>query len=153
MTDQRVPIAVRPDNGRLVPIDPLAQERVFGLHPGVYHVMPEAIDGYDEEYRRALAFYHSGIKMLFDNSDDCGYRKKFPTVWHLRKHLQRALGFAEPIYRADKSYKLEAHSISKDVIDLDTLRELTNQTRQYVLETRKWDPWLAVSDELKLGLR
>ncbi len=152
MTEARIPIAVRAESGRLVPVDAASQEQIMtGLRRGVvYHVVPTVPEGDLEEHRRALNFYMAGIGLLFENIDDTGPGRKFPTVTHLRKHFLRALGFAEPVYRADKSYKMEPESMALDAMSLEVLRQFTDQSRAYAEEIWGIEPWQLWEDEHKI---
>lgn len=150
MIDKPIPIGVRSENGKLVPIDPASQEAILKLRPFViYHVVPEVPEGQREEHRQALGFYMAGIGLLADNLDDVGPGRKWPTKDHLRKHFLRALGYANPVYRRDGSYTTEPESMAMDAMPIEVLRELTEQSRAYAIETWGYDPWLSWSDEHK----
>ena len=154
MKDETPPIAVRSDMGRLVPVDQYAQEQILTLPVGrVFHVRPEDVDGAQEEHRRVLAFYMVGIKRIFDDRPDCGYGRKWPTPNHLRRHILRAIGFAEPVYRRDGTYKLEVQSMAMDVMALDELRDCLEQTRTYCLAAFGMEPWQDYADQQHMGNR
>lgn len=136
MKAERPRIAVRVEAGRLVPFDILAQEAIDKLPLGRLFIEIDT----EEPTDRLRGYYMAGIKILYDSIPESGPGKTFPTETHLRRHLMRATGFAEPIHRID-GIKMEARSMARGAMEVDEMETLLELSRTYTFERWSIDPW------------
>ena len=133
---ERPRIRVRVDNGRLVALSPYDQEQIDKLPLGA---MVAEID--EEEAEDSIrAKFMSGIGLLYENIPESGAGKAFPTENHLRRHILRAIQFAEPIHRVD-GIKMEARSMARGSMQFEEWPKVLELSRAYVFERWGYDPW------------
>lgn len=142
MKSERPRIRVRVENGRLTAISAADQEQIDKLPLGVIVAEMDTEDATDG----ARNFYMAGIGLLYSNIDDTGPGKTFPTETHLRRHILRATGFAEPIHRVD-GIKLEARSMARGAMEYDEIQRVLELSRVYTFERWNIDPWKLWEDE------
>ncbi len=142
MKSERPRIRVWVDNGRLVALSPFDQELIDKLPLGAMVAEMDTEDATDG----ARNFYMAGVGVLYANIDDVGPGRTFPTETHLRRHILRAIGFAEPIHRVD-GMKLEARSMARGRMEYDEIQKVLELSRVYTFERWNIDPWQMWEDE------
>lgn len=133
---ERPRIRVRVENGRLTAVSAADQEQIDKLPLGLIVAEIDTEDATDG----ARNFYMAGIGLLYANIDDVGPGRTFPTETHLRRHILRATGFAEPIHRVD-GIKLEARSMARGYMEYDEIQKVLELSRVYTFERWNIDPW------------
>lgn len=87
-------------------------------------------------------FFHAGIQLAWDNFDH-EMRLKFSNPEKLKKAILIGLGFAEPLYRIDGSFSMEADSVAFDKMDQDRFNYVFNEAIVLCEDWLGYDPWAA----------
>jgi hypothetical protein len=127
-------IAVRVENGRLVPDDPWAAEQIGQLPLGRFVIEPHLEEAEDA----VRAKFFAGINTLYDNIDS-GPGTEFPTSESLRREILREIGFTDPIFRVD-GIKREPRSMARGAMKLDELMIVSELMRTYCVQRWGFDP-------------
>lgn len=139
---ERPRFAARVENGRLVAFSIIDQEIIDKLPLGRIFVEvdeEEAEDGVRNKYMAAIG-------LLFENVDGAGPGGEWPTPNHLRRHILRSIGFAEPIFRVD-GIKQEARSMARGAMTYDELVMVTELSRAFCVDKFGFDPFEAWENE------
>lgn len=139
---ERPRFAVAVENGKLVAGGPWEQEQIDKLPRG--RIFVEISTEEPEDGIRNL--YMAGISLLFENVDGAGPGHEWPTPNHLRRHILREIGFAEPIHRID-GIKREARSMARGAMTYEELTIVLELSRAYCVERFGFDPFEAWQDE------
>lgn len=137
MKQETASITVLVVDGKLVPADQWAQERLAQL-PLKRRL--EATFDLTEPVDDLRAKYMAGMNDLFENIDGTGPGRRWPTMKSLRKHILVKIGFAEPVYRAD-GVKMVPLSMARGEMDYPDMVQCLELTRAYVVDTYGFDPW------------
>jgi len=133
---ERIRIAVRVENGRMVAFDAWAQEQIDKLPLGRIFIEIDT----DEPEDGVRNLYMAGIGILFQNVDGAGPGGEWPTPDHLRREILREIGFAEPILRVD-GIKKEARSMARGKMSYEELVIVLEISRSYAVARWGFDPW------------
>lgn len=139
---ERIRIPVHVQNGHLSALDAFGQEMIDKLPLGRLFIEIDT----EEPEDGVRNLYMAGIGMLFENIDDTGPGKAFPTKQSLRREIMREIGFADPILRAD-GIKKDPRSMARGQMTYDELAIVLEVSRAYALQRWGMDPWTMWTDE------
>lgn len=139
---ERPRIAVTVQNGRLAALDAFAQEQIDKLPLGRLFIEIDT----EEPEDGVRNLYMAGIGVLFENIDDTGPGKQFPTTMQLRREILREIGFTDPIFRVD-GIKKDPRSMARGKMMYDELVVVLEVSRAYCVARWGFDPFEAWTDE------
>lgn len=128
----------------IVGADPWAEEEIAKLPFGKAFTITVSED-------RSLPqnnLFHAGLALAQHNLPE-ELDRQFPTPTHLKKAFLIALGYAEPIYRIDGSFYMEADSVAFSAMNAEDFTAMFDRAKVLAVEWLGYDCWQAWIDQKK----